>query len=296
MTSGPRADFRASAAPAVTVVMLAWKQPELLLRSLAALAAQADERVEVVLVLNGATPEVHEAVATRVTGAVVVIADLNIGFGGACNLGATSARGEFLVFLSDDTEVTPGWLDELLAVVRAHPEAGVVASVLLDPDGSIQEAGSRVLPDGTTLPLAAGRAVADASGFLADRPVDYGSGAAMLMPRDLFEQLGGFDPAFYPAYYEDVDLAFRRGPRHPHRAGVHGPGPLPAVRLGPRVRRLPRPLGRRRRPGTRPRRSAHRSRPRRGGGTGSGPGRRARRSARTAHHRGGAAAGAVVGA
>jgi hypothetical protein len=126
---------------------------------------------------------------------------VNIGFGGACNRGAIEARGRVLAFVSDDAAVPPGWLEACCRTADEHPGWGAIASVLLEPDGSVQEAGSRILHDGRTV------AFAIETGVI--RELDYGSGAALVVDATIFRELGGFDPAFYPAYYEDTDLACR---------------------------------------------------------------------------------------
>lgn len=132
----------------------------------------------------------------------------NLGFVHSCNRGAAAARGQFLVFLNNDTQVQPGWLDALLDTFAHQPDAGLVGSRLIYPDGRQQEAGGIVFRDGSAWNY----------GQLDDpyrpeysylREPDYVSGAALAIRRDLFERLGGFDPLFAPAYYEDTDLAFR---------------------------------------------------------------------------------------
>ena len=132
----------------------------------------------------------------------------NLGFVHSCNRGAAAASGEFLVFLNNDTQVQPGWLDALLDTFLQHPAAGLVGSRLIYPDGRQQEAGGIVFQDGSAWNY----------GQLDDpyrpeysylREPDYVSGAALAIRRDLFERLGAFDPYYAPAYYEDTDLAFR---------------------------------------------------------------------------------------
>src|SRR5207249_1174872 len=71
----------------------------------------------------------------------------NAGFIASCNRGAEIARGEILVFLNNDTIVTPGWLDALTDVFSEHPEAGLVGAKLIYPDGRLQEAGGIVRRD-----------------------------------------------------------------------------------------------------------------------------------------------------
>lgn len=137
----------------------------------------------------------------------LVRAPKNLGFVGACNLGAENARGDFIFFLNNDTEVTAGWLDELVGVVETRPDVGLVGSKLVYPDGRLQECGGIIWADGTGWNY--GRLQSpDAPWYQALRDVDYCSGAALLVRRDLFERVGGFDTRFSPAYYEDTDLAF----------------------------------------------------------------------------------------
>lgn len=131
-----------------------------------------------------------------------------LGFVHACNRGAARARGEFIVFLNNDTIVTDGWLDALVETTREFPRAGIVASRLLFPDGRLQESGSIVHRDASAANCGHGLA-ADLPRYAHARQVDYASAASLLIRRDLFESLGGFDDAFAPAFYEDTDLAFR---------------------------------------------------------------------------------------
>jgi GT2 family glycosyltransferase len=129
------------------------------------------------------------------------------GFIAACNDGAALARGDFLVFLNNDTVPQPGWLDALLQTFEAHADAGLVGAQLLYPDGRLQEAGGVVFADGGGWNYGRFESPDDPRfGYLRD--ADYVSGAALAIPRGLFLQLGGFDSRYAPAYYEDTDLAF----------------------------------------------------------------------------------------
>jgi len=161
---------------------------------------------EVVVVDDGSTDATPERLAA-IEGLRVVRNPHNLGFVGSCNAGAAVARGEYLLFLNNDTVVTAGWLEALVACLEQAPLAGLVGARLIYPDGRLQEAGGIVFDDGSGWNV--GRFDdPDDPRFAFRREADYCSGAAILLRRALFERLGGFDTRYAPAYYEDTDLAF----------------------------------------------------------------------------------------
>jgi GT2 family glycosyltransferase/glycosyltransferase involved in cell wall biosynthesis len=132
----------------------------------------------------------------------------NLGFVGTCNAGAALARSKYLLFLNNDTLVKPGWLDELVETFEQVPNVGIAGSKLLFADGKLQEAGGIIWRLGDGWNWGRGRDANEPT-FSYLRDADWVSGAALMIPGDLFRELNGFDEYYAPAYYEDTDIAFR---------------------------------------------------------------------------------------
>jgi GT2 family glycosyltransferase len=196
------------ARPRVSVLMLGYRRASLP----DAVAALVDTThlasYEVLVLLNGARPEVTRAVGQRLSGAKIDYSPTNLGFAGGVNRLARSSSAEFLVLLNDDTQARAGWLDCLVQAADEEPDAAIVTSRLVFPDGRLQEAGARITPDGVPYSAGLGGDAADPR-FGVRRDVDFGAGAGLLIRRAAFEALGGLDERYYPAYYEDLDLALR---------------------------------------------------------------------------------------
>jgi GT2 family glycosyltransferase/glycosyltransferase involved in cell wall biosynthesis len=134
----------------------------------------------------------------------------NLGFGVACNQGAGVAVGEFLVFLNNDTEPQPGWLETCLDVLRQDLSVGIVGSKLLYPDGTVQHAGIEFVKMShlTVCGVPVHRLRSQRGDDLEvnqKTEVHAISGACMFIRRTLFVEVGGFCED-YGMYFEDVDL------------------------------------------------------------------------------------------
>jgi GT2 family glycosyltransferase len=193
--------------PEVSVVIVTWNGRHHLEVCLGALMAQQDVSFEAILVDNGSTDGTLPFVQERFPAVRIVALPENRGFAAGNNAGARQARGVYVAFLNNDTRAEPRWLRTLLDGVDAAAGAVLTTSRIVymhDPE-VIDSAGDGVLRWGGAFKRLHG-----APARLAEesREVFGVCGAACLMPRQLFEELGGFDESFF-ASHEDVDLSYR---------------------------------------------------------------------------------------
>lgn len=198
----------ACATPLISVVVPSHNQWRYTFACIASVvASEPDLELEIILADDASTDETRSA-RERVPGLVVCRQESNVGFLRNCNSAARLARGKYLLLLNNDTQVQSGALSQMLKVFSVRPDAGLVGAKLVYPDGTLQEAGGVIWRDGSGWNY--GRGGDPAGGeFNYLKRADYCSGACIMLRRDLWEQLGGFDERFSPAYYEDTDLAFR---------------------------------------------------------------------------------------
>lgn len=181
-----------------------WEVTERCLRSLATNPAHLPS--EVVLVDDASLDETPTR-ARAIDGLIVVRTPHQLGFVRACNLGLTRVRGELVLLLNNDTFVLPGALDALVERMDADCGIGAVGGKLVSPEVRLLEAGGIVFRDGFTDNFGRGSDPSDPRVSF-PRDVDYCSAAALLVRRELLDQLGGLDERYTPAYYEDTDLCF----------------------------------------------------------------------------------------
>lgn len=192
-------------APVVSVCILVLADPRMALGCLESLArSDCGVETETVVVANGVTPEARGPLESR-EDIVLVRSGTNLGFAGGNNLAGRVARGRYLVFLNDDSTIEPGCIDRLVTTAERHAGVGAVGARILAADGLLQEAGSVLWDDGHATHV--GRGLTGGTwAFSYVRDVDYVSANGLLVRRDAWEEVGGFDERYYPAYFEDADL------------------------------------------------------------------------------------------
>jgi GT2 family glycosyltransferase len=196
-----------TATPAISVVIVNFNGQHHVASCLDALLAQQAPPFEVVFVDNASSDGSAGFVRAHYPQVRVVQLSENLGFAGGNNYGAREARGDLLVFLNNDTAVEPGWLQALIEGLDWAPDVGLVTSriVYMHDPAVLDSAGDGVTRAGGAFKRGHGAA---ASRYMAKGEVFGACGAAFLIPRAVFDEVGGFDEDFFLSH-EDVDLSYR---------------------------------------------------------------------------------------
>lgn len=194
--------------PVVSIIVPVFNQFALTYHCIASCILAANDIPFELIVVDDCSTDATITLQDKVANFKVLRNASNLGFVRSCNRGAAEAKGDYIVFLNNDTEVTTGWMDELVQVFSDFDNVGAVGSKLIYPDGVLQDAGGVVWDNG--LPWNAGNGgSSNDPQYNYTRDVDYLTGAALMVSRDAWTKAGGFDERYVPAYYEDTDLAFK---------------------------------------------------------------------------------------
>ncbi|MFN2509880.1 MAG: glycosyltransferase [Pyrinomonadaceae bacterium] len=192
----------------VSIIIPAFNKIEYTFQCLRSLLDEINfSETEIIIVNNASTDATSELLAHVGDAIRVIDSTEEQKFVDTRNQGAAVARGEHLLFLNNHTIVQAGWLASLRETVENDSSVGAVGSILLDPGGRIQQAGGIVWKTGEVYHYGWGESPANRK-YNFRREVDYCSAASLLLRKSLFEELGGFDRRYAPAFYEDVDLCF----------------------------------------------------------------------------------------
>ncbi len=201
--------FPEASKPDISIIIPVYNQREFTLKCLVSILANEVNSTYEVIVVNDCSSDGTDLMLAHVENIKELNHVKNKGFLESCNDGGAQARGEYILFLNNDTEVTPHWLDHFIATFDHKEKVGLVGAKLMYPDGRLQEAGGIIWREADGNNYGNRSIEPDHPEYNFLREVDYCSGACIMLRRDLFEQISGFDERFKPAYYEDTDLAFR---------------------------------------------------------------------------------------
>ncbi len=197
--------------PLVSIVILTWNSARFMDTCLESLSRQAYHPFEVIIVDNASTDGTLariEASPWRPVVARIITNPCNLGCAGGNNVGWKSSNGRIVIFLNPDTVVTRNWLDEMVRGIEARPDAGVAGCKIYYPNSRvIQHAGGILHPNAMTDHI--GNGLEDKGQFDEEREVDYVTGAAFAVRREVLDALQGLDEDYHPAYYEETDLCWR---------------------------------------------------------------------------------------
>ena len=192
----------------ISVIVPVWNGRSHLADCLDSVLSQAGVDLEIWAVDNASADDSAGWLADHYSQIHLIRNSSNRGFSGACNIGLRAAQGNILLLLNQDTMLKPGCLAAILQAFTDQ-QIGVVGCKILYPDDkTIQHAGGKVdFPLGFTLHY--GRGEPDGDAWDQPRRVDYVTGAAMAIRRDVLERIGFLDEGFWPGYFEDVDFCLR---------------------------------------------------------------------------------------
>ena len=191
-----------------TVIIVTFNSEAVIGACLEALGALRRAPREVIVVDNASRDRSAERVARQHPAVRLVRSPINLGFGPACNRALELAQGALPVLLNPDTAVEPDWLEALERALESDPRLGIAGSKILEPDGrTVQHLGGILHPNALT--DHAGRGEPDRPGDSELIDCDYVTGASAALRREMLRAIGGFDPGFHPAYFEETDLCWR---------------------------------------------------------------------------------------
>ena len=200
--------FPAVQNPQVSIVIPVYNKDKLTIECLTSVLVHTkDISYEIIVIDDGSAKKTKDALS-QIQNITYLRNPENLGFLLSCNCAAEKARGEFLLILNNDVQVTEGWLSPLVKTFSKYENVGAVGPKILYLDGRLQEAGARIKPDASSQ-LIGHLDNPELPQYNYIREVEYCSSVCLLTETEVFRKLGGFDSDFAPAYCEDSDLCFR---------------------------------------------------------------------------------------
>ena len=206
--------------PTTSIIIVSYNSATQIGACLRALQQQRCAGEYEIVVVDNASRDASAAIVAGFSNVRLIAADENWGFAGGVNRGVAAAHSRVIALLNPDAAPAPDWLQQVVAALD-DPGIGVVGSKVLGADGRIQSLGSDLeLP----IMLSAHRKAGEPNNRQDDAITDVWAvhGAAMAFTRPLWEDLGGFDEGFFPAYWEECDFCERA--RRAGRRVVVAPG------------------------------------------------------------------------
>lgn len=200
-------DFMVYEKPLVSVIIPVYNQFEYTYNCLKSILYNTGSIEYEVIVADDSSTDDTIQLEQVVKGVKILHNKKNVLFLRNCKQAANHAKGKYLLFLNNDTQVQCNWMESLVCLLDQHSDIGMAGSKILSPDGMLQEAGGIIWQDGTGANYGRGDSP-DAPEYNYVKEVDYISGASIIVRKELWEEIGGFDERYAPAYCEDSDFSF----------------------------------------------------------------------------------------
>jgi len=186
--------------PLVSIIIVNYNGKSLLEKCLESIMKIDYNNYEIILVDNNSSDNSIEYVKNTYPSSIIIKLEKNYGYAEPNNIGAKNAKGDFLLFLNNDTKVKPDFISEMIKLFKQDSKIAICQSLLLKPNGEVDSSGDFI----DTL----GRAYSSKDKITEVKKILSARGASMMVRKDFFWDLGGFDKNFF-ASYEDVDLGWR---------------------------------------------------------------------------------------
>ena len=192
--------------PLVSVISINYNQALVTCAMVASLQRATYPNLEIIVVDNASPTDDPAIIAERFPQVKFLRSAKNLGFAGGNNLGIAQATGEYLLFLNNDTEVAPDFLEPLVHLFEQNPQAGIASPKIIyfGTNNLIQYAGSHGINTWTGRSITIGNLEPDHGQHNHSRPTQLADGAAMLVPRRVIDAVGNM-PELYFLYYEELD-------------------------------------------------------------------------------------------
>lgn len=200
-------EFKQEDNPKISIIIPVYNQFELTVKCLNSIKKGTKTPYEIILVDDCSTDKTAE-IENFVKGIKIIRNKQNLGYLKNNNLAAKTAKGKYLYLLNNDTYLFEGAIDFIFDDLEKNSQIGACGSKLIFPDGKLQSVGSVIYKDGGTFPIGYMENPLNEE-FNSFQTVDFCCGASLMVRKNLWDKLNGFDELFLPAYYEETDLCMR---------------------------------------------------------------------------------------
>ncbi len=196
--------------PLVSIISVNYNQSEITCLMLQSLQKVTYPNIEVIVVDNGSPKDNPKIISERFPNTILIESKKNLGFAGGNNLAIPVCKGEYLLFLNNDTEVEPGFIEPLVRLLQENPQIGMVSPRIqyFHTPQTLQFAGFTPISAITIRNAAIGFGEKDNGQYSYTCETGSIFGAAMLVPKKIIDEVGVMDPYFF-LYYEEHDWAHR---------------------------------------------------------------------------------------